>query len=494
MTENNKYRRFSVKWKWALGTTVGVFVVFVVFGLLMFRAFTQDALDNQKREVNSALEAVNQRFSMTDANNLTLDMVEPTLRPNNETHVRSILNDELISTVASKNFTLTIFDSGGTQLLTTRNNPVQMQGQGKVAVEGQKLVKVGKRNVLVGRIPVHSRTTDQVIGYIQVIDSLADYHVMYVKLVNILIVLIILGLMAISLWGYLLADWFLRPVEHISKTIAEVEKDPQTMVRVPAMARNDELSDLADILNEMLDRMQRFIDQQSQFVEDVSHELRTPVAIVKGHMDLLNRWGKDDPQILNESISASLAEMQRMETLVQEMLDLTRAEQTEINFRHEATDVQDVVHQVYNNFQMIHPEFKFSLEDDVHEETIVSMYRDHLEQVLIILSDNAVKYTQERKEIHFAMSRTAKEVQVAVQDFGEGISPENAVRVFDRFYRVDKARSREKGGNGLGLSIAQKLIEGYGGSINLESAEGHGSIFRITLPVVSLDEMRNNKN
>jgi signal transduction histidine kinase len=116
------------------------------------------------------------------------------------------------------------------------------------------------------------------------------------------------------------------------------------------------------------------------------------------------------------------------------------------------------------------------------------MNRDHLEQILIILSDNAVKYSQERREIHFAASRSGKLVELAVQDFGEGISPEDASRVFDRFYRVDKARSRKQGGNGLGLSIAQKLVEGYGCKIQLESAIGQGSIFRITLPIKNQDK------
>ncbi|MCM0598603.1 HAMP domain-containing sensor histidine kinase [Periweissella fabalis] len=485
MTQENVYRRFSVKWKWALGTTIGVFVVFLVFSLLMFRAFTQNALDSQHQEIDNALNAVSQRFTSVNTRNLTLDMIEPSLQPGND-HVHTILNDELIANVASKNLTLTIFDRQGVQLFTSHTNLVAMEHKSRFV--GQRLVNVNGQQLLVGRVPVYAKNSNRIVGYVQIVDSLEQYHHMYIKLVKILVVLMLLGLMAIALWGYLLADWLLRPVEHIAKTIAEVEHDPKTTERVPDLLRNDELSDLGVILNEMVDRMQRYIDQQSRFVEDVSHELRTPVAIVKGHMDLLNRWGKDDPQILNDSIKASLDEMKRMETLVQEMLDLTRADQVEINFRHEATDVQDVVYQVYNNFSLIHPDFKFSLEDDIHKSTIISMYRNHLEQVLIILSDNAFKYSQERKEIHFAMSRTSREVQIAVQDFGEGISQEDANHVFDRFYRVDKARSREKGGNGLGLSIAQKLIEGYGGSISLESSLGHGSIFRITLPITNTDK------
>lgn len=139
---------------------------------------------------------------------------------------------------------------------------------------------------------------------------------------------------------------------------------------------------------------------------------------------------------------------------------------------------------------MIHPDFTFVLDDDLKETLIVPIYRDHFEQVLIILCDNAVKYSTKRKEIHLSLSRTLNKVEVGVQDFGEGIEQADMNKVFNRFYRVDKARSRKKGGNGLGLSIAKRLVEGYHGDITLESSAGYGSLFRITLPVVDEDVLR----
>src|SRR5699024_5820981 len=111
-------------------------------------------------------------------------------------------------------------------------------------------------------------------------------------------------------------------------------------------------------------------------------------------------------------------------------------------------------------------------------------YRNHLEQILVILLDNAVKYSTNRKEIHISVSETLSRVQIAIQDFGEGMSQEDQQRIFNRFYRVDKARSREKGGHGLGLSIAKELLEGYKGDISVESVLGHGTVFRIQLPFI----------
>jgi signal transduction histidine kinase len=234
----------------------------------------------------------------------------------------------------------------------------------------------------------------------------------------------------------------------------------------------------------MLDQTRRYIDQQQQFVEDVSHELRTPVAVIQGHIDMLLRWGKDDPEVLEESLKASLQETKRMKSLVSEMLDLSRAEQIELNYGEEITNITEVFEQVYNDFKMIHPDFTFTFDDDTDDHVYVQIYRNHLEQVLVILLDNAIKYSAKRKEVHMSLSTSMSMVNIAIQDFGEGISQEDINKVFNRFYRVDKARSRDKGGNGLGLSIAHRLIEAYHGNISIESSLGYGSIFQINLPIL----------
>lgn len=296
-------------------------------------------------------------------------------------------------------------------------------------------------------------------------------------------VIIAFGGLAIFIFALILTKVILRPVRLIETTIEAFEDDPMTEVRASEVGANDEFSDLTRILNRTIDRLQALISAQQQFVSDVSHELRTPVTIVKGHMELLNRWGKDDPEVLEDSIKSSLAEVQRMETLINEMLNLTRAEQIPVDNVKEITDVGGTMHRVYDNFKMIHPDFSFTLDDDLSTKARVKIRQDHMEQILIILADNAVKYSLDRHETHFALSQTANRVEIGVQDFGEGLKPEDAKRVFDRFYRVDKARSRAKGGTGLGLSIAQRLVEAYGGTIALESAEGSGSIFTVYLPL-----------
>ncbi len=231
--------------------------------------------------------------------------------------------------------------------------------------------------------------------------------------------------------------------------------------------------------------MQAYMQQQKQFVGDVSHELRTPVAVIEGHLNLLERWGKDDPQVLEESIQASLQESKRMKHLIQEMLDLTRAEQVDLQYPDKTTDVNEVLNRTVNDMRMIHQDFTITYDDaDLKPDTIVKIYRNHLEQILIILIDNAIKYSTDRKEILVAAATEEDKVKILVQDFGEGIAPDEQDKIFNRFYRVDKARTREKGGNGLGLAIAQKLVESYHGKISVSSTLGSGSKFMIEFPLL----------
>ena len=445
----------------------------------MIQAFSTQMLKTERQQVSSSLEVVTTRLQNLDESKLLPANVDDMLRPKSN-DLDKVVNDPVLQQITRQDYTVRVYNANGAQVY-----PIGGQGVAFRKVTHQEITLQHDHGpaMLVGRQELRN-TADKVIGYVVIENHLTSYHATFNRVYMIIVILIGLGLFLVALWGYWLSDYLLRPVNNIKRVVDEIQSDPQSQARVVNEDRKpDELTDLSDLLNDMLNRMQRFILQQHQFVEDVSHELRTPVAIVKGHMELLNRWGKDDPKILDESITASLQEMRRMEGLVSEMLDLTRADQVELTFRDGDTDVKDMINGIYMNFQMIHPDFTFGLDDDLKGPTIVNMNRDHLEQILIILSDNAVKYSQNRKEIHFAASRSGNMVELAVQDFGEGISPEDAARVFDRFYRVDTARSRKQGGNGLGLSIAQKLVEGYGGHIELESAIGQGSIFRITLPI-----------
>lgn len=489
--EQKPRKFFSLKLKWAFGTAIGSLVISLIVVLAIFSAFTSDLLNQERTALKQSLTTISQQLGENaNQRELTRQMVSNTLQKKvlgsqQETREDKIYHRPVLQGLSDAHQNVAVFNLNGKPLFQTGDVVQKFQ---RTAHQRVTLKKWHGHKIIVGRSAIYDKQTHKIIGYLQIENPLVNYYQHYHRMLLIVVLALCLVVIFSGLLGYGLSYILLRPLTDIGKTLAVVTKDPTKDVRTPETNRNDELGELSHLLNEMLDRTQRYIDQQSQFVGDVSHELRTPVAIIQGHMEMLERWGKDDPKVLADSIKAALAETSRMNNLVQEMLDLSRAEQVEIKFRDATTKVEEVVEQVYNNFKMIHPDFQFTLDDDLRQDVEVNIYRDHLEQILIILCDNAVKYSAERKEIHLSLSRNYNSVEIAVQDFGEGIAPDEIDKVFDRFYRVDKARSRKKGGNGLGLSIAQRLIKGYHGTITLESQLGAGSIFRITIPIVKHDD------
>lgn len=490
MERKTEKRFISLKVKWALGTALGSLIIFFVVVLALFTAFTQNMFQQERKLLNQGMTNISQQLGRIDQP-LTKENISSLVKPSEDRS--TIISGQdyqrpVIKELSDGHLVVNVYNPQRKNVLSTGNyikTPRFSTNRGVHLAEGPQ------HDVLVGTMPIYGQKSRRLIGYLQVENNLNAYTQSYHQLALVCLLALCLVIIASGLLGYFLSMFLLRPLDDIHDTVKEISADPTKDVRVPETARNDELAELTTMFNEMLDRMQRYIDQQTQFVSDVSHELRTPVAIIQGHLEMLERWGKDDPKVLEDSIKATLLETKRMKNLVQEMLDLSRAEEVEINFRNQHTVVNDVVYQVFNNFKMLYPEFTFRLDDDLKEPIMADIYRDHLEQVLVILCDNAVKYsTNDHQEIHLSLSRGMNTIEIGVQDFGEGISPENIQRVFDRFYRVDKARSRKKGGNGLGLSIAKRLIEGYHGSITLESSVGAGSLFRIILPIIEDPETK----
>ncbi|WP_461212916.1 HAMP domain-containing sensor histidine kinase [Lacticaseibacillus sp. GG6-2] len=491
-------RRLPLAFKWTAIVGVGIFVTFIVFSLILYGA-TGNILQSQERStLNETLNAVEQRLSPI-ASKLTVENVSPLLEVNGNDYQTStgtgvtlvggnsdsVYADSIIQKLSRTDISLAVYNNKGRLLYSSRN---QDQPLKKTTTTTYRNVRDRDFNGMVVSAPIVSSTTGKHLGYVQISDRMQAVHGTMRRVFNMILLLSGIALLVSMVIGFFLSKRFLKPIRMITDTINVVNEEPQSSVRIPELKQNDELSDLVNEFNGMLDRIQRFIDQQGDFVQDVSHELRTPVAVLEGHLQLLNRWGKDDPEVLDESLRASLQEVMRMKSLIQEMLDLTRADQVDVQFPNAVTEVSQLVEQVVNDFKMIHPDFVFILDKDLEGSVFVHMYRNHLEQVMIILLDNAVKYSLERKEIHISVGTNTDGVAIAVQDFGEGLANEDRERVFNRFYRVDKARSREKGGNGLGLSIAHQLVEGYHGSITVDSALGHGSSFRIDLPTITKEQ------
>ncbi|MDN6112745.1 MAG: HAMP domain-containing histidine kinase, partial [Tetragenococcus halophilus] len=475
-SKKKELRKPSLTLKWAFASSFFIFVVITAFAVityktavnLMFEREQEDAEQTTYEAVSHLADANKELDRQTSYENL---IELPDINSNLEKDSQE--KSSYVSEFGQVNLSLYVYDLQ--EKLVFRTSQVELDLQSQNA-QGPTLTRNKGQPAFLLVQPVYSKETREKIGYAQAFYNISSFYDIRNHLLLTLIVLEILFLVVSSILGYLLSAHFLKPLKTLRNTMENIQKDPQTTIHAPEPKSKDELADLSDIFNDMLDRMRSYTEQQEQFVEDVSHELRTPVAVIEGHLKMLQRWGKEDPEVLEESIEASLQEIARMKTLVQEMLDLSRAEQVDIYYKNETSSAKEVVYQVFNNFKMLYPEFMFTIDDDLNEEETVKIYRDHFEQILIIIMDNAIKYSTQRKEIHLSISRNQTELELAIQDFGEGITQENLNKIFHRFYRVDKARARDKDGNGLGLSIVKKLLDNYKGTIVAESSLGQGTV------------------
>ena len=480
-----KHEKTSVGKKWWLIISTTIFLLFtlVTIGFLVFEL---QYYQNQKIALTEKYqEQLSEKLSEYEAP-LTSANILATLNQNNSYQKDKDGIYQKKFYINDQQFNVQVFGTNRKEIFRTQswNDGELIGNESKTQI---KKLKNGQ-TIFQTSMPIISNKSRVLIGYLAITNRLDNLKQLKEELNQLaLSILFVSAIIAIVL-GYLLSNQMTKPIKKIQEIISSISEENISTKRIKVSEKNDEFAIVSEHFNELLDKISFYIEQQKHFVEDVSHELRTPVAIVEGHLKLLNRWGKDDPEVLEESLQASLVELQRMKTLVQEMLDLSRAPQVKEQYKDATTNVTEVAKQVVHNFRVLYPEFIFTFDDDLKRDLWIPIYLNHLEQVVIILMDNAVKYSLDRKEIILSLSKGEEHVEIAVQDFGMGMTEEDRRKVFSRFYRVDKARSRERGGNGLGLSIAKELIESYDGEISVTTLLNHGSIFKITLPLTKKDK------
>ncbi len=249
--------------------------------------------------------------------------------------------------------------------------------------------------------------------------------------------------------------------------------------RIPVSDTQDELKSLAKAINDMLDRINESYRAQVRFVSDASHELRTPISVIQGYANLLDRWGKKDEKILQESITAIRDEAANMKELVEQLLFLARGDNNTITLQIENFNLCDLAREVVHETEMIDSSHSY----EAHlSEISVSADRALIKQALRILVDNAIKYTPSGGRITVAVKKDGGSAMLSVQDDGIGISPESVPKIFDRFYRADESRTRATGGAGLGLSIAKWIAQRHCGHMDVLSREGIGTRITLVLP------------
>ena len=246
--------------------------------------------------------------------------------------------------------------------------------------------------------------------------------------------------------------------------------------------RDSELSGLEAAVNNMLKRLAASQKKQIRFVDDASHELRTPIAVIQGYAHMLERWGKDDPAVMDEAIEAIETETAHMKTLVDQLLFLARGDMDRLVLAQERIDAAGLMRELHEEYEMIDADHEYvcPIPEDAAPLYVVGDVT-MLKQALRVLLDNAGKYTPKKGTITLQAQRDGSEIRCSVADNGVGIPSDDLPRIFDRFFRGATARSGTQG-SGLGLSIAKWIVDTSGGRIDVVSAPELGTKMTIVLP------------
>ncbi|MDW4478982.1 ATP-binding protein [Staphylococcus saprophyticus] len=271
-----------------------------------------------------------------------------------------------------------------------------------------------------------------------------------------------------------------KPIyDQIELTIDQVHQKYFDTSCVPILSKTKKnLYGMVIVLHDITN-LKKLENLRREFVANVSHELKTPITSIKGFAETLLDGAKNDEQTLNEFLKIISKESDRIETLVFDLLDLSHVEQqTEIVTEY--VSLSEIAESTIKNMQNIAEEKQITIVNEIKPDIVIDANKDKVSQVALNLLSNAVSYSKASSEVIVRVYKDANKRIMEVQDFGIGISAEDQQHIFERFYRVDKARSRDSGGTGLGLSITKHIMEAHNGRINVFSRPNEGSTFRVT--------------
>ena len=286
--------------------------------------------------------------------------------------------------------------------------------------------------------------------------------------------------------GYLLMRRALHPVDEIRQKAAQITSR-NLSERLPVVHTGDELERLATDLNRMIARLEESFLQINRFSADASHELRTPLTVLQGELEAIAQKGQGLPEDVKDTIGSALEETQRLSKIVASLLAISRLEAGEARVQPVRLDFAELARTTTDQMKLLAEEKRISLTSNGSEPVEVEADPSRLKQVVVNLLDNAIKYTPEGGNVSISVMRRDDHAVLEVADSGLGISADDLPHVFERFYRADKARSRQMGGTGLGLSIVRSICLAHGGQITVNSTEGRGSLFCVELPLATIN-------
>jgi signal transduction histidine kinase len=328
------------------------------------------------------------------------------------------------------------------------------------------------------------------VGILQVAIDLTLVDITLRTLAIVLVILLIIALIVAALISWIMTKQTLTPLMTVTEFAKEITEtyDLSRRIPIPAEQKEDEVGQLIFAFNETLGRLDQILQSQKQLVTDISHELRTPLTVIKGEVGLMKKYKQYDI----ESLVSIENEVDRLSRLVGNLLFLSQAEAGEMPLDIKIFSLDELLCEVFHHVQTLAAD-RMTITIQKMDQVEMQGDRDRIKQVLLNLLGNAIQYTQEGGRIIIELANEGESATIKIEDNGPGIAKKDLQKIFDRFYRGEKSRTRShSSGFGLGLSISQFIVNLHKGSIHVDSEIGVGTTFTVLLPrkIISIPELK----
>lgn len=442
-------------------TTVWILLILIFINVVVFYLFMKTTVNIEKTSLFQKAGDILEDISMKES---------PT-----------IIDEKLKTNLESHSFIRIIKPNGNIGYQVTNDLVFTREVEAKftkVEESERKLITIDndEKQVLVVRVPI--TTGKKVTETLEIGEELLGLESRKDILLWIMGICTLLAAAFSLLGGRWLSTLIMRPISNMIKTMEDIERSGVPKKINIQLDSKDELQMMAKTFNRMIDRLEENMEKQSQFVSDASHELKTPLTIIKSYANFLRRHGIQDKELAEEAIQAIHSEATRMQKMTETFLDLAALEKEQVL---EISEV-DLVSLAISILKQLKEVYRREITLN-YKGAPITIAADELKikQVIIILIDNAIKYSNDKIEV--ILEKNEWQAIIRVKDHGIGIPQEEIENIFERFYRVDKARSRETGGTGLGLHIAKSIVKLHKGVIKIKSKEGFGTEVQLYFPL-----------
>ncbi|MEH7116462.1 ATP-binding protein [Neobacillus vireti] len=441
-------------------TTAWILCVLVAVNVVVFFSFMKVTVNMEDQELYQRANTLIKEMKLDQSTNLVKDQVIPYLA--GQSFIRIVEPGSKIT-----------HEVTNAKLISAKVKPKFVQK--KVAERKTIHQKNGEEEILVIRVPI--RSDGKILRSLEIGEKLSGLELAKDVLLSIQISSTVLGALLAMLGGRWLSNLIMRPISNMINTMEDIEQSGIPKKIVIQHETRDELQKMAVTFNRMIGRLEENLEKQKQFISDASHELKTPLTVIKSFADHLLRRGIRNEADALDAIETIHSEATRIQKMTERFLDLAATESATLL----ETKSLDLVVLCGNISKQLQSAYK----RDIHlhfaaPSIMVTADELKLKQAIIILIDNAIKYSTDKIDVFLNVNE--QNTVIKVKDYGIGIPEYEIKNIFERFYRVDKARSRETGGTGLGLAIAKNIMKQHHGEVKISSKEGVGTEAELFLP------------